>query len=299
MHFIKHQCPKRPTATEVDRAIASGDYLIQPKHNGWRGWVTRDGLLTKRDNTIRIPHLAAHLEPRFLLDTELVVLGEPSTSWAVSHYLANDKTKLGLVVLDVLAAGSRRFFNRTTQDRVELLKRLWRHLEAPGVRMVQTFDPKRVDLERVPDGCDGWVLKKKTGLYRPGSKCADWLKVKKWFTYDVVIVDCDGEPTKWTTRPGELDCHGVLQPDGVYASGWKKGYVNLRYGLYDSSGRLRLLGQLGKTGPRQKLEQLVGRVAEVRALGQTRTGALTSPHIEGWRDPRDKAAEDCTFDFAE
>lgn len=62
-------------------------------------------------------------------------------------------------------------------------------------------------------------------------------------------------------------------------------------------GKLRVVGSLGYTGPREELEQYIGQCCEVKSFGpQYETGALRHPGFVRWRND-EKRAIDCVFDF--
>jgi ATP-dependent DNA ligase len=155
-----------------------------------------------------------------------------------------------------------------------------------------SFEPQKL-LEGIKseDG-EGIMLKAIEGRYSPGKRSWAWQKVKVFATYDVVVTGCDAEPTKWTVRPGHVGRDGVFYPEGKPSSTMLAGYVGLTYGWY-MDGRLKQAGKLGYTGPKEELERLVGRVAEVKGYGVYKTGAIRHPGVLRFRD--DKRPEECVF----
>ena len=146
-------------------------------------------------------------------------------------------------------------------------------------------------------GAEGAIFKNTLRPYEPGGR-ANMVKLKFFDDYDVVIVDALGKPTEWTVRPGETGKDGVFYPKGKHAESWEKEWVNLRYGMYDiKTGKLVTLGSLGVTGPKEKMEKHIGKVALMKAYDLFPTGCLQHPVWLDWRDPADKAAKDCLFDF--
>ena len=223
----------------------------------------------------------------------------------VSHWLANDESKLEYVVIDLLEENGQDLTGLTWEVRIPFLDQFFNRnrgmLNVGRVTQSRRFKPGtyRSEYKKIlARGGEGVVFKSIESTWSAGSR-SGWIKLKAYKDFDVVITGCDEKPSEWRVRPGAVDPQtGLILPDGDYTSSWKAGYVNLSYGFYDQHGKLRTVGSLGFTGPRNELEQYVGKVAIVKGYGeQFESGALQHPVFQDWRD--DKDAEDCVFEFKE
>lgn len=202
-----------------------------------------------------------------ILDGEIVT-GEQS------GYHGAHRTDLLYVVFDVIAVGGVDMTGQPWTVRREAVELVCDGLH-PRVMASRVLGvPDMATTEALwADGVEGVMLKRRDATYASGKRSWDWLKAKFATTYDVIIVDAEGECTS-TSRQ---------------AAGWK----NLRYGVW-KDGAVQLVGQLGVTGPAAEMAAHVGKVAEVKAYGQNPdTGALRHPIFKAFRT--DKPIEECTI----
>jgi bifunctional non-homologous end joining protein LigD len=176
-------------ATLVDRPFHQPGWVYEEKYDGIRLLARKDGrsvtLLSRnlRDRTADFPDIAAALAalpaPTLVLDGEAVVF-EGSR---VSHFQLLQRRGEGdaapvYVVFDCLYARGADLRHRPLAERRHTLEaevrerpplQLARRLDEDGLRAFATA-------ERL--GLEGLVAKKLAGVYRPGTRSAEWLKVK-------------------------------------------------------------------------------------------------------------------------
>jgi hypothetical protein len=284
------------------------NHTCEEKYNGHRILLRGPKSFSANGKEKDIEFLKAFgLKNTVKLDGEVIVrrdLGLQQGHGDVSHWLANDESKLEYVVFDILMCGDKDISGMRWIDRLEQLNDFFGGLVIPAnIRISQSrlfkhgWYRKEYD-DIVGRGGEGVVFKYHHSTWSPASR-SGWVKVKAYKDYDVVITNCDALPSGWRVRPGAVDPQtGLILPDGDHTSSWKAGYVNLSYGFYDQHGRLRTVGSLGFTGPRSELEQHVGKVAIVKGYGeQFESGSLQHPVFQSFRD--DKDACDCVFNFQE
>ena len=187
---------------------------------------------------------------------------------------ASGQTKDKFFLFDVLELGGRSLIDAPWSTRREVVEMLAD--QYPGVIHASTVlgTPEEKVVEQLfAMGGEGLMLKKKDGRYTPGKRSWTWLKAKGTDTYDVVIVDAEGDCTSEDRK----------------AAGWK----NLRYGVY-KDGQLTVISSIGVTGLPADLAPWIGKVVEVKGWGQNEeTGAIRHPQVIKVRD--DKRPEECTI----
>lgn len=288
-------------AKDEQAILRDPDYTAEVKYDGHRAQLIVGfhgvQLLSRfgKDKMAATPFLRGleKVAPSMVLDGELIVPGGTSSDVVD----LSKQEHLVYVAFDLLSWGDHesggRFYERPFEYRRACLEHLVRLIGWPRLELSEVSDDGVALFERVKsDGGEGVMMKQKDAPYVPGKRTWHWQKVKCWQTYDVVVTGCDAEPTLWTVRPGQYGTDGVLYPDGKPSSTKLAGYVGLTYGWY-VDGQLRTVGKLGYTGPRDQLEPLVGRVAEVKGWGLYRSGAIRHPGVMRFRD--DKLAMECVF----
>ena len=174
-------------ATNRTRRI-EGEWAVEPKLDGWRALVyVDDDVIVRtrrgRDVTASVPHLTAlrDLGHRMILDGELVAdAGRASDFYRLGPRLWSRKGTEGvsLAIFDVLCLDGDLLTARPYRERRGVLEGL--ALAGPSWCTVSSFAS---DLRDVFDACaaldlEGVVAKKLDGVYRPGKRSNDWLKVK-------------------------------------------------------------------------------------------------------------------------
>lgn len=174
------------------RGLASGEWQFEPKLDRWRATVAVDAnrvtvrTRTGRDITRSVPELAT--VPRWLRDRDAVLDGE----LVVGTGSASDFYRLGprlarraaagctvtFVAFDLVWLDGRDTCRLPYGERRRLLEGL--HLDAGCWRTAESFDGDPLDLLIACENLDieGIVAKRVAGIYRPGERSTDWVKVK-------------------------------------------------------------------------------------------------------------------------
>jgi ATP-dependent DNA ligase len=220
------------------RELPTGDLLYEPKWDGFRCLVFRDGeelLLQSRNRRpldryfpeMRAP-LLAQLPERCVLDGELVVprdgtldfdaLSERIHPAASRVTMLAERTPARFVAFDLLALGDEDLTAHPVADRRARLEQVLSAVEPPLHVSPATTDPATAAdwFTRFEGaGLDGVIAKPRRGRYEPGKRTL--LKIKQQRTADVVVAGF-----RW-------------HKDG-------DGVGSLLLGLYDEEGQLRHIG---------------------------------------------------------
>jgi ATP-dependent DNA ligase len=199
--------PIAPMLARSAAAVPSGRYLYEPKWDGFRCLVLRDGgdieLGSRGGNPLTryfpelVVSLAEALPPRCVLDGEIVVVQGGRLDFdrltdrihpADSRIrLLAEQTPATFVAFDVLAVGDEDLMGRPLAERHEVLARLF--APTPHVRVsraTQDADLATAWFETFEGaGLDGVVAKPLDDAYRPGERAM--VKVKHERTADVVV----------------------------------------------------------------------------------------------------------------
>lgn len=237
------------------RALPAGDYLYEPKWDGFRCLAFRDGsdvdLRSRHDRPLaryfpEVVEAISAIPVDAVLDGELTLVSTSTAAFDFAtlmsrlHPAASRVERLRrehpatYVAFDLLAIGTEDLTERPFAERRERLELLVEHPPAGFAVTPATRDP--VTAQRWLDGArdggiDGVVAKPLDGRYEPGRR--SMLKVKRERTADVVVAG---------VRP---------LPGGAVSS--------LLLGLYDESDDLRHVGvvtQIPKAMRMELAEQL-------------------------------------------
>jgi ATP-dependent DNA ligase len=248
-------------AKRVDRLPEDGNYLFEPKWDGFRALVFRDGaeiLIQSRDEkplNRYFPELAeallAELPPRCVLDGEIVIVRNAALdfdSLQLRLHPAASRVKLlareipaSMVFFDLLSEGDRDLHERPFEKRRRELESLLGAASSPV-----HLTPATRDLNAAADwfrrfegaGLDGVMAKPLSGVYEPGKRVM--LKVKH-----------------------ERDCDCVVAGFRWYKQGDRTMVGSLLLGLYDSTGVLQHVGVCASFTA-EKRRELVGFLAPYR-----------------------------------
>ena len=237
--------PLKPMLAKRADALPQGDdWLYEPKWDGFRALIFRDGdewLLQSRDlKSLNryFPELEApilqHLPPRCVMDGEVVIAGPDGLDFeSLSqriHPAASrvaklaEKTPASLVLWDVLCVGDEDLRDVVFGDRRKRIEAL-----LSEVRVPIHLTPATRDRELAGDwfkrfegaGLDGVMAKRLGDVYQPNKRIM--LKVKHSRTADCVVAGFRWHKNGPGTMVGSLllglyDSEGSLQHVGVAAS---------------------------------------------------------------------------------
>jgi bifunctional non-homologous end joining protein LigD len=187
------------------RLPTSGDYAFEPKWDGFRALVSRNGHVRVRsrrgwDMTSLVAELAA-LPDGLALDGELVAFGDdglPSFPRLCDRMLhGKRRIEVMLIVFDVLAFDGREVTRRPYWERWQLLEGL--ALEGDYWWTTPAYDDGDALWEKVCAlGLEGVVAKKRSGHYPPGRR--GWIKTKNraYWRYPLEV-----QAARRSTRPAE------------------------------------------------------------------------------------------------
>ncbi len=180
------------TATGCD--LASGAWRFEPKLDGWRALVTVDGKVTVRTRTGRdvtsvLPELAgltdALTDRTVVLDGELIVgAGRARDFYGLTPRMTHGPRRAGsgcrvtFVAFDVLHLDGRDVCSQPYVERRALLEGLG--LAGPCWHTIDSLDCDPLDalLACLDLGVEGLIAKRTRGLYWPGQRSPDWVKLK-------------------------------------------------------------------------------------------------------------------------
>jgi ATP-dependent DNA ligase len=235
--------PIEPMLAQLADEIPAGDYLYEPKWDGFRAIVFRgkdDVYIQSRDGRPLdryFPDLHAilpeRLPPHCVVDGEIVIVGAKGLDFDALqlrlHPAASRVAKLAketpcsFVAFDVLAIGAQSLMSTPQTARRAALERLLAKAKPPVHVTPATRDRAAAQdwLARFEGaGLDGVVAKPASGLYLPGKRAM--IKVKHARTAECVVAGFrwhkGGKDAVGSLLLGLYDDDGVLQHAGVTSS---------------------------------------------------------------------------------
>lgn len=228
--------PVEPMLARLERELPRDGYLYEPKWDGFRCLVFRDGddidLRSRNQRPLGryFPELVRALRTlpvtRFALDGEIVVRGDFESLLRRLHPAASRveqlsvETPASFVAFDVLAFGDDDVRARTFSQRRRLLEELLA-AAAPPLALTEVTDDEDRAAEwlNARNGIDGVVAKHQELRYEPGARAM--VKVKRERTADCVVAGfrwLHDRPLPRTLLLGLYDDAGALQHVGIVSS---------------------------------------------------------------------------------
>lgn len=235
--------PIEPMLAKLADVLPEGDYVYEPKWDGFRVLVFRgsdDIYLQSRDSRPLdryFPDLHAalleRLPPECVLDGEIVIATPRGLDFDALqlrlHPAASRVAKLAketpasFVAFDVLAVDARSLMDCPQADRRTALETLLKGV-APPVHVTPATTDRAVALDWLSRfegaGLDGVIAKPRAGTYLPGKR--SMLKVKHVRTADCVVAGFrwhkSGTDAVGSLLLGLHDAEGILQHVGVASS---------------------------------------------------------------------------------
>jgi ATP-dependent DNA ligase len=260
-------------AKRVDALPAEGQWIFEPKWDGFRALVFRDGdelQIQSRDGKPLnryfpeiVEALESQLPPRAVLDGEIVIaLGSALDFEALQlrlHPAASRvktlarQTPASIVLFDLLSLGERDLRNEPFEARRAMLEETLRHA-APPVYITPATQERAIALDWFQRfegaGLDGVMAKPASGRYEPDKRVM--LKVKH-----------------------ERECDCVVAGFRWYKGAENQAIGSLLLGLYDQAGMLRHVGVCASFTAEKRRELL-------HFLTPYRTNALDSHPWQEW-----------------
>jgi bifunctional non-homologous end joining protein LigD len=293
--------------------FSNKDWIFEVKWDGFRAlaYVNEEVSLRSRNDKELIdnfPELKElnQLTQHTVLDGEIVILNKGKVNFqellergrVVSPTEIEFRTKrtpAAYVIFDILEKDGKPLLDLPLMERKKILKATVK--EGPHVLLEDFVEEKgeayyKVALDK---GLEGIIAKKKDGVYEPGVRSGNWLKVKKLRTCDCIIF-------------------GYTKGTG----GREKTFGALLLGLYEKEGKPVYIGKVG-TGFTQETLQVLSEafqelktdsapfkadvtemvtwlkpklVCEVAYQIVTKDGRLRMPRFQGLRN--DKSPSECT-----
>ncbi len=233
--------PLKPMLAKLARELPMGGCAYEPKWDGMRALVFRDGpeidLRSRHDRPLAryFPELADALlaldEPRFVLDCEIVLPAgdgfDFSALLARMHPAASRVERLRretpavLIAFDLLAVGDGDRRDRPFAERRSALETLLARAPDP-IRLARATDDPSVAaawLQAAAPGIDGVVAKDLTQPYLAGRRAMTKVKLER--TADCVVAGFRwlyDRPLLGSLLLGLYDADGVLEHIGVASS---------------------------------------------------------------------------------
>ena len=260
-------------AKRVSELPASGDWIFEPKWDGFRALIFRDGkevMIQSRDEKPLnryfpelIDPLLKQLPAKCVLDGEIVIAQKGTLDFdslqlrlhpAASRVkLLSEQIPASIVFFDLLAEGKRDLCKEPFAERRSRLESLLSSVKSP-----LHLTPATTDFSLASDwfrrfegaGLDGVVAKPKEGTYEPNKRVM--LKVKH-----------------------ERDCDCVVAGFRWHKKGESTGIGSLLLGLFDDTGTLQHVGVCASFTNEKRLEL-------VEFLKPYRKNALASHPWKEW-----------------
>ena len=234
--------PVKPMLAKSVPEVPEGDYLYEPKWDGFRCLVFRDGdeveLGSRNEKPLTryfpevVAAVRAQLPPRCVVDGEIVIAGDVGLDFEAllqrihpadsRVQLLATTTPAAFVAFDLLALDGDSLLDRPQSERRELLAAALAGAEPPVHLTPATRDPAKArEWFTVFEGAglDGVMAKPLTGRYAPDKRAM--LKVKHARTADCVVGAFrwhKSGPVVGSLVLGLHDASGRLQHVGVSAS---------------------------------------------------------------------------------
>ena len=259
-----------------------GEYVAEPKLDGWwsatfTGTTNRFWSRTQKEHAYELSD--------FPMPHGCLLIGELGHGTQRSIERRAEIGHGWVDVYDILVIDNEPIGHLTDAERRERLES-WHAALTPDqqdhFRLVPQFD--RGLASRFTDAHEGLVLKRRDGgHYRGGgTKPAHWVKAKKWFEEDMVLIDVTiskaetktDEPMAESVTCGQY-IDGVLKPlvkVGAMTAAWSRNFA-------------------------QRFSEYEGKVIKIAHFGRMKSGSLRHPAmLDDVRD--DKAPEECIYEAA-
>ncbi len=299
--------PLKPMlAATADRPFDDKDWIFEIKWDGYRAIAqtkenisyifSRNGVLLNK----KFPQIADSLlgvPANTILDGEIVALDQNGRSdfQGLQNYLRTGRGKIVFYAFDILALDGKDLMEERLTERKKILKKMIKGLDHTDIRFSDFIEEKGVDFFNISkmNELEGIMAKKKNSIYVPGTRSADWLKIKTSMRQELVVAG-------FTMAKGQKQKIGSLIT-GVYMDGdlTFTGQVGTGFDLKEAEELYVRLNKIKNlNSPFSHVPKTTSApiwvapltVAEVRFTEWTRDMIMRQPVYLGMRD--DKNAED-------
>ena len=271
---------------ELQKMEDSGDYFAQPKCDGIWSIIFGDALMlpsqkidefnktfsrtTEEKNKYKLPFVGF----------KTAIVGELGYG---SQHSNRRRKRLGynfIDVFEILFYKGKYVGDLPEKDRRAVLREWHSTLPADDQKHFKVL-PLWFSrfVKRYKKQPEGLILKKRfNGGYTPDSKIKDWIKCKKEYDWDMVLMDF--ELSTATTKVGEPMVKNLIF--GQYVNGLLQEMTKV--GALDNDMSRKIA---------QNFSKYKGKIAVVHGYQQFESGGIRHPSFGGFRD--DKFAKDCIF----
>jgi len=286
-------------------------YLMYLTPQGSRFFSRRKSDITGKpvEKTENLPHLNHYSADKLVILDGEIIAGEGQTSNEVTSIMGSlPERAVGLqeqrgyvnyIVFDILYTNDKNIMSKPWYERRHFLQSFAKEIPSKHMRPsdFRLADKQDYYEEIVEQGGEGVVLKNINGLYIPDKRpVGNWIKVKKYSTYDVIITGFEPPEKVYTGK--YLDNWSFWEGDTPVTRYYYNGWIGaVKFGAF-VDGEFKEIGRTSGMADsiREMLsknpEAHVGRVIEVGAMGVIpKTHALRHPRFLRIRS--DKSPKDC------
>ncbi|RKZ27327.1 hypothetical protein DRQ20_00700 [bacterium] len=183
------------------------EFYVEYKIDGIRAQVHSDGKRVKifsrnlRDITGEFPELHSLFTGKgeFILDGEIFI---PRITF--QELMRKDKEKTHTIrIFDIIYLNGEMLDKRELRERRKMLEALFPELVIPYVLTRKKEDAERFFKQALKEGFEGVMIKDPHSFYIPGRRGSHWLKIKRVYTVDLVVIGAEwghGRRKKWLSN---------------------------------------------------------------------------------------------------
>ncbi len=274
-------CGGHADSSSLNEYESSGKWCAEPKCDG--DWAVVRSIFKEQRFHSRSGNLLAVSFP--LLPEGTSIVGE----LGIGQQSAIERQKIighdFIDVFDILKVDGKDVSNLCGAERRKILEKVY-ETWSDEVRKYFLLIPRWYDnfKKHFDESDEGLVLKRlDSGPYIPNSRSADWVKVKRVLTVDMVVMNY--KLTGAVTLAGSNNGQGAAKclTCGVYKDGSLIELVDV--GSFDHKTKKDVVANWNK---------YKGRVVEIECYKVFKSGSLRHPSLKGFRD--DKLAKECTWE---
>lgn len=276
--------PIPPMLAKTGEAFDSRDYLFEPKWDGLRALLFRDGSQLElqnrnlRDVTVSYPEIQETRQQlkskKAIIDGEIVVLGKtgtPDFGRLQSRFGLNDRERVDIVrgtnpatyvAFDLLHIDGKDIIAVPVEER----KRRLLDIVTEGPHLIYSEHVQETGLKYYTKalrlGFEGIIAKERSSRYMPGTRSSLWIKIKGTRTIDCIVT-------------------GFTEGEGARAST----FGSLVMAAYDKNDELVHVGNVGGGFNQSALESIKHRLNRLVRKAPVLEGPIEAPSPIRWVKP--------------